>query len=180
MALEIAAALNAELDLIVCRKIPLPLSPEGGFGAITDDGTMVLNEEIVRAHGLTREQIDFEASRVRENVRQRSAKYRGGAPPVRVNGKTVIIVDDGLATGLTMMAAVESVRHRHPKEIVVAVPIAPEKTASQMRRVANRVVTGATADMKKYYLADFYRNWRDIKDEEIIRSLDQWHARRFG
>jgi putative phosphoribosyl transferase len=180
VALEIAEALKAEFELIVCRKIPLPLSPEGGFGAVTDDGTIVLNDEIVRTHGLTREQIDFEASRVRENVKQRSIMYKGERLPARVSGKTAIIVDDGLATGVTMMAAIESIRHRRPKEIVVAVPISPEKTANAVRRQADRLVTCATANLSKFFLADFYRNWRDIKDPEVIHLLDRWKSMNSG
>jgi putative phosphoribosyl transferase len=180
VALEIASALNSDLELLVCRKIPLPLSPEGGFGAITDDGTMVLNDEIVRAHALTPAQIDFEASRVRENVKQRTLKYRGSRPLTRVMGRTVIIVDDGLATGVTMMAAVESVRYRRPKEIVVAVPIAHQRTAWQLGRVADSVVTCATADLKQFFLADFYRSWREYKDDEILRLLEQWQCRQNG
>jgi putative phosphoribosyl transferase len=177
VALEVAACLDAELELIVCRKIPLPLSPEGGFGAVTDDGTVVLNEEIVREYDLNREQIDFEASRVRDNVKKRSAKYKKDTLPVRMSGKTAIIVDDGMATGMTMRAAVESVRHRRPKEILVCVPISHEKTAAQIGALVNRVVTCATADLKQFFLADFYRNWRDIKDEEIIRAMEQWNSR---
>ena len=106
VALEVASALNADLDLVISRKIPMPLSPEAGFGAIADDGTIILNEEAVRRIGLSRQQIEHEASKVRAEIKQRSILYKGDRPLVRVSGRIVIIVDDGLASGITMMTAV--------------------------------------------------------------------------
>ena len=115
VALEVASALEVDLDLVISRKIPLPLNPDAGFGAIADDGTIILNEEAVKRMGLSRQQIEYEASKVRAEIKQRSLLYKGDRPLVRVGGKTVIIIDDGLASGFTMMAAVQSVRHRRPK-----------------------------------------------------------------
>jgi putative phosphoribosyl transferase len=94
----------------------------------------------------------------------------------RLTGKTAIIVDDGLASGITMKVAVESVKHRRPKEVIVAVPVA-SKTGYNCAASVARVVTCAVASMPKYYLADFYRNWRDISDDEIVHSLEQWRKR---
>lgn len=178
VALEVAGALKAEFDVIVSRKIPAPLSPESGFGAIADDGAILLDEEAVRTVGLSRHQIEYEANRVRAEVRQRSLLYRGEQLPARVNGRTVIIVDDGLASGITMRAAVESVRRRRPKEVVAAAPCASATAVKQLEKVADRVVTCTTGFMPVFYVSDFYRQWYDLSDEEVVRYLGQWRMRR--
>ena len=174
VALEVASALKADCDLIVCRKIPVPLNPEAGFGAIADDGTIILNEEAVKGIGLSQQQVEYEANKVRAEIKQRSLLYKGDRPLVRVSGRTVIVIDDGLASGITMTAAVESVRHRRPKEIVVAVPCASAQAVKQLKRVADKVVTVATSYLPKFYVSDFYRYWRSISDDEVIQYLRQW------
>ncbi len=179
VALEVALALEADLALIISRKIPLPLSPEGGCGAVTDDGTIILNEEVVKSTGLSPQQISYQVSQVRADIKQRSILYQGEQPLPRINGKTIIIIDDGLASGFTMMAAVESVRRRRPKEIIVAVPIAPALAVKQLKKVADKVVTCATGYMPKFYVSDFYRYWHDLSDEEVIHCLKEWRMRRF-
>ena len=179
VALEVASALKADLDLIICRKIPLPLTPEGGFGACADDGTIILNEEIVKRVGLSRQQIEYEASKVRAEIKRRSLLHKGDRPLVGISGKIVILMDDGLASGITMMAAVESVRHRRPKGIVVAVPCASAVAVKQLERVADKVVTCITGYMPRFAVADFYRHWYDVSDDEVVQYLRQWRTRHF-
>ena len=178
VALEVAGALKADLDLVICRKIPLPLTPEAGFGACADDGTIILNEEIAKRVGLSRQQIEYEASKVRAEIKRRSILYKGDRPLVTVTSKTVIIIDDGLASGITMRAAVESVRRRRPREIVVAVPCASALAVKQLERVADRVITCTTGFMPRFAVADFYRHWYDLSDDEVIRYLRQWRTQR--
>ena len=177
VAVEVAGALKADLDLIICRKIPLPLTPEAGFGACADDGTIVLNEEIAKRVGLSRQQIEYEATKVRAEIKRRCLLYEGDRPLVTVTGKTVIIIDDGLASGITMRAAVESVRHRRPREIAAAVPCASALAVKQVEKVADKVVTCTTGFMPRFAVADFYRYWYDLTDDEVIRYLKQWRAR---
>jgi len=177
VALEVAGALKADLDLVICRKIPLPLTPEAGFGACADDGTIILNEEIAKRVGLSRQQIEYEASKVRAEIKRRSILYKGDRPLVTVTGRTVIIIDDGLASGITMRAAVESVRHHRPREIVVAVPCASALAVKQLERVADKVVTCTTGFMPRFAVADFYRYWYDLTDDEVLRYLRQWRTR---
>jgi len=177
VAMEVASALKADLNLVICRKIPLPLTPEAGFGACADDGTIILNEEIAKRVGLSRQQIEYEASKVRAEIKRRSILYEGDRPLVTVSGKTVIIIDDGLASGITMRAAVESVRRRRPKEIVVAVPCASALAVEQVGKVADKVVVCAKGSMPIFAVADFYRQWYDLTDDEVIRYLKQWRAR---
>ncbi|MCK5433974.1 MAG: phosphoribosyl transferase [Dehalococcoidales bacterium] len=177
VAVEVAGALKAGLDLVICRKIPLPLTPEAGFGACADDGTIILNEEIAKRVGLSRQQIEYEATKVRAEIKRRCLLYEGDRPLVTVTGKTVIIIDDGLASGITMRAAVESVRRRRPREIVVAVPCASALAVKQVEKVADKVIICTTGFMPIFAVADFYRQWYDLTDDEVIRYLKQWRAR---
>ncbi len=177
MALKVASTLKAVFGLVISRKIPLPLNPEAGFGAIADDGTIILNEEVVKRMGLSRQQIEYEASKVRAEIKQRSLLYNKDRPLVGVSGKTVIIIDDGLASGFTIMAAVQSVRHRRPREIVVAVPAASAIALKEVERIADKVVTCATSFVPKFYISDFYRHWHDLSDNEVIQYLKQWQMR---
>ncbi|MBA7566876.1 putative phosphoribosyl transferase [subsurface metagenome] len=179
VALEVASALKADFDVVICRKIPLPLTPEGGFGACADDGTVILNEEVVRRVGLSHQQIENEANKVRAEIKQRSILYQGDRPLIVIRGRTVIIVDDGLASGITMRAAVESVRHRRPKEIVAAAPCASVMALKQVEGVADRVVICATGFVKKFHISDYYQQWYDLSDDEVIRYLNRWRARYF-
>lgn len=179
VALEVASALKAELDLIICRKIPLPLAPEGGFGACADDGTIILNEKIVKRFGLSRSQIEHEASKVRVEIKQRLLLHKGDRPLIRISGRTVILIDDGLASGITMMAAVESVRRRRPGDIVVAVPCASALAFRQLQKAADEVVAVATGYMPRFAVADFYRHWYDVHDDQVVRLLEQWRSQRF-
>ncbi|MFA5317339.1 MAG: phosphoribosyltransferase family protein [Dehalococcoidales bacterium] len=178
VGIELAAALNAELGVVVCRKIPIPMAPEGSLGAVAEDGTVYLNEAAVKRIGLSREQINYEASKVRVDVKQRSMLYQANRLPIRVNERVVIVVDDGLASGITMTAAVESVRGRRAREIVVAVPVASATAVNKLERVADKVFTCTTNYRPKFYIADYYRHWFDIGDDEVLRYLEQWRTRR--
>lgn len=178
VALGVALALEADLDLVISRKIPLPLSPEGGCGAVTDDGTIILNDEIVKKAGLSPQQINYQVSQVRADIRQRSLLYHREKPPSVLAGKTAIIVDDGLASGYTMMAAVESVRNRHPREIVAAVPVGPAAAVKELEKVADKVITCAIGYMPRFYISDFYRYWHEPSNNEVLQCLKEWRVRR--
>ncbi len=171
--------IDAELDVVISRKIPLPLSPEGGFGAVTDDGTIILNDEVVNSAGLSQQQINYQVNQVRAGIRQRSLSYLSNRTPAVVGDKTVIIIDDGLASGYTMMAAVESVRQRHPQKIVAAVPAAPAAAVEKVKRVADEVVTCAVGFMPRFYLSDFYKYWHEAADDEVAYCLKEWRMRRY-
>ncbi|MCJ7605991.1 MAG: phosphoribosyl transferase [Dehalococcoidales bacterium] len=179
VALAVALPLKADLDLVISRKIPLPLSPEGGFGSITDDGTMILNEDLVKKTGLTPQQINYQVSQVRADIRSRSLLYRKDKRPLVVTGRTVILVDDGLASGYTMRAAIESLRHRKPEKIIAAVPVGPERVVEELRKVADRVVTCAVGTEDVFYVADYYKYWHDVSDEEVLNYLKEWRMRRY-
>jgi predicted phosphoribosyltransferase len=171
LAAVIATALEAELDVVVVRKLPLPLSPESGFGALADDGSIILNEELMKREGVTRQQVNEQVGLVTSQVRQRSLLYRKDRPLSLVRGKIAIIVDDGLASGYTMLAAVESVKRRRPREIVVAVPAASSVALGRVRPAA-KVLTLAEGTAPRFTVADYYRHWHDVADGEVTRVLD--------
>ena len=178
VGLEVATVLKADFDLVIARKIPMPLNPEAGFGAVADDGTIILNDELVKRLGLSAQQISLQVNEVRARIRQRSLLYHGERPLTSVTGKTVIITDDGLASGFTMMAAAESVRRRRPRETVVAVPAASASAVNQVKKVADRVVTCITTFTPGFAVADFYRHWYDLNDDEVIQQIREWRSRR--
>ena len=169
---EIARRLDCPLDVIVPRKLPIPWSPEAGFGAVMPDGTRVLNERMVEDLGLTQMQIDGIASRVVAEVRRRETLYRGLRPEPELAGRVVILTDDGLATGYTMLAAVQATRQRSRKEIVVAVPVSPRSTAREVARVADKLVMLHLSDAVFFAVAAFYYNFHDMTDAEVKQYLD--------
>jgi len=179
IALEVALELKAELDLIICRKIPMLLNPEGSLGVAADDGTVTLNEEAVKRIGFSRQELEYEINKVRSEIKQRSLLYKGDRPLVRLTGKTVILIDEGLASGFTMAAAVESARHRRPREVVVAVPVASAMAVKRVEKVADRVVTCFTGFMPKFYVSDFYRYWPNLSDDDVLKYLRQWRLQQF-
>ena len=179
VGLQVALALDADLDLVISRKIPIPLRPEGGFGAVADDGTTILNKPVLRSINLTENQINYQVSKVRNDIRQRSLLYRGSKPLSIAKDKIAIIVDDGLASGYTMMAAIESVRRRQPKHIIAAVPAASAAAVKTVEKTADRVITVATSFAPKFYVSDFYQYWHVLSDDEGIKCYQDWKMRRY-
>jgi len=179
VGLQVALALDADLDLVISRKIPIPLRPEGGFGAVADDGTTILNQGVLKGINLTEKQINYQVSKVRNDIQQRSLLYRSSKPLSIVKDKIAIIVDDGLASGYTMMAAIESVRRRQPKHIIAAVPAASATAVKQVEKTADRVITVVTAFVPKFYVSDFYRYWNVLSDKEGLDCYKDWQMRRY-
>ncbi|MBH0781063.1 erythromycin esterase family protein [Nocardia bovistercoris] len=140
VAWEVAAALDAPMDALVVRKLGAPGNPEFAIGALSSGGRIVLNDDLVRALRLTAEQVRAVATAEAEELRRREGAYRAGRGPVEVAGRTVILVDDGSATGASMRAAVDAVRAGEPERIVVAVPAAPESTCRELGAAVDEVV----------------------------------------
>lgn len=178
IAAPVALEIAAPLDLVIARKLPIPLLPEGGFGAVADDGNAILNEEVLQKFPLTEHQINFQVHKVRNDIRQRSLIYRGMRPLPSVAGKTAIIVDDGLASGYTMMAAVESVQRRSPRRIIVAIPVAADAAVRAVEKLGVPVLTVHTASVPKFYVADYYRYWDVLTDEQGVKCFKDWQMRR--
>ena len=179
VGMQVALALDAELDLVISRKIPIPLRPEGGFGAVADDGTTILNQPVLKSINLTEKQVHYQVNKVRNDIRQRSLLYRSGKPLSIVKDKIAIVVDDGLASGYTMMAAIESVRRRQPKHIIAAVPAASAAAVKEVEKTADRVITVVTAFVPKFYVSDFYHYWNVLSDDEGVKCYQDWKMRRY-
>jgi predicted phosphoribosyltransferase len=170
VAFEVARELNAPLDVFIVRKLGVPGHEELGMGAIATGDVRVVNESIVRELGISREVVDLVTSREREELERREQLYRGARPPVRVQNKTVIIVDDGLATGFSMKAAVTALRRQHPARLIVAVPTAPVETCEELKRMADEVICGLTPE-PFYAVGGSYADFRQITDEEVRRLI---------
>ncbi len=171
VAIEVAKKLGSGLDIIVPRKIPIPDNPEAGYGAVTEDGVIVLNEPLVRRLGFTRQQIERHAEEVRAEIRRRQAVYRKILMASSVGGKTAIIVDDGLASGYTMMAAIRSIRQQGAAKVVAAAPVASSHAWELVNSSADDVVSAVVSPYYPFAVASFYRHWHDLTDEEVIRDL---------
>lgn len=143
---EVAQALNAPLDVFVVRKLGLPWQEELAVGAIASGGAVVLNDDVVRISGITRDQLDRVTRAEEAELHRREQQYRGDRAFPDLRGKTVILVDDGLATGATMRAAVEALRREGPSSVVVAVPVAASETCQRLQSIADDVICAMTPD----------------------------------
>lgn len=171
VAFEVARALGAPLDVFLVRKLGVPGHEELAMGAIASGGTRVLNEDVVSAAGVDREQIEQVAARELEQLRRQELVYRGDKPPLGVRGRVAILVDDGLATGATMRAAVMALRDRGAGAIVVAVPIAPPETCEALSREVDEVVCAHTPDPFTA-VGIWYRDFTPVGDEQVRELLD--------
>lgn len=166
---EIAKRLNAPLDLIITRKIGHPNNPEYAICAIAEDGHKLCNEE-ERSH-IDSRWFDEKAKDEQEEAKRRRELYLQGKSE-SVKGKIAIIVDDGVATGLTLRLAIKELKHKQPKRIVVAVPVAPKEIASELEKEVDEFVA---LDIPKFYLGAvgaYYENFSQVKDEEVIQLLE--------
>ena len=167
----IALRLKELLDVIIPRKIPSPDNPELAIGAVTLDGSIEVNQELVEDLGLTPSDVKELVRPVQFEIERRLAAYRGSKPAPTLRGKNVILIDDGLATGYTMMAAIKSVRLESPERVVVAVPVSPKSTYERLKELADELVVIHLAHDGLFAVSAFYDDFRDLRDEELIRLL---------
>ena len=170
VAYEVAQALKAPLDVLVVRKIGAPGNPEYGIGAIAEGGVRVLNQEALRDLLVSVEELESAAAREGAEVAARVKRYRGERPPVEVGGRTVIVVDDGLATGGTARAALRAVRARAPRRLVLAVPVGSPDTVEALRAEADEVVC-LLAPEEMWAVGLWYEHFEPTSDSEIISLL---------
>jgi predicted phosphoribosyltransferase len=166
VAHEVARILNAPLDVFVVRKLGVPGHEELAMGAIASGGAIVFNDEVVRSLGIPEFAIDRVIELERAEVDRREREYRGNRPGLDVAGKTVILVDDGLATGASMQAAAQAVRALRPAAIVIAAPAAATSTCLRLRRVADDVVCLMTPE-PFYAVSAWYDNFSQTTDQEV-------------
>lgn len=171
VAYEVATRLGLPLDVLVVRKIGVPGHSELAMGAIASGGIEVIDPRIVGALAIPREVFDAVARRERVELERRERAFRAGRAPVNVTGKTVILVDDGLATGASMRAAIDAVRSREPARVVVAVPVAPPETCQALRERADEIICLQTPE-EMYAVGLWYEEFGQTTDDEVRQLLD--------
>jgi len=168
---EVAVALGASLSLAIVRKIRIPGSTEAGFGAVTWDGQVLINEQLRSALGLSADEVDSAIAQTRKNVLERIARFTGGREFPLLTGKPVILTDDGLASGFTMLAAAKSVDLHQPSRIIVAVPTASASSAELVSRYVDQLVCLNLRTSRQFAVADAYERWYDLDDREVLEEL---------
>ena len=172
VAAEVAATLDARLDLILVRKIGVPSQPELAMGAVVDGVApiVVRNEEVIELSGTTADEFDAVCARELAEIERRRQIYIGDRARAEIAGQVVIVIDDGIATGATTRAALRAIRIRKPKELVLAVPVAPRDTITQLRGEVDTLICLETPD-PFIAIGYFYRDFRQISDEEVVETL---------
>ena len=175
VAAEVAAALEAPLDLVLVRKVGAPNQPELAMGAVTDGAQpmVVRNSEIIEACSVSEQEFDAVASEELAKIERRRRRYIGDRTRAEVEGKVAIIIDDGIATGATTLAAIQAVRSRKPKELVLAVPVAPLDTVKKLHSEVDAIVCLDTPE-ELGAIGYFYRDFHQIGDEEVIATLKRF------
>jgi putative phosphoribosyl transferase len=171
VAAEIREALDLPMDLIIVRKVQIPGNTEAGFGAMGADGEVILNEGFLQRIGLTEEETDAQIGKTRDVIRKRERLFREGRLFPSIKGINVIIVDDGLASGYTMLAAVSIVKSRDPRRIIVAVPTASRNATDFILPEVGDLVCPNIRSRYPFAVADAYVNWYDVPDEEVLQIL---------
>jgi putative phosphoribosyl transferase len=170
VACEVAAALQAPVDLLIVRKLGVPWHEELAMGALASGGARVLNEDVIASAGIRPDQLERVTREQHQEIERREQAYRGSRSQPEVKGKCAILVDDGIATGATMRVAVQALRQRGAVTIVVAVPVAPAETVERLRVEADEVVCLATPD-PFHAVGIWYADFRQVSDDEVRRFL---------
>jgi putative phosphoribosyl transferase len=173
VACEVAEAIGAPLDVFVVRKLGVPGQEELAFGAIATGGERVLNDGLVRVLGITGPMIERITERETSELERRERLYRAARPALELGGKTVIIVDDGLATGATMRVAVEALRRKHPRKIIVAVPVGSKDTCEEFAARADGLCVCAVTPEPFYGVGVWYQDFSQTTDDEVRALLDR-------
>jgi putative phosphoribosyl transferase len=173
---EVAKALNAPLDIFVVRKLGVPGEEELAMGAIAAGGVRVLDQEVIGLMGISDQLIETVSAREQDELRRRELAYRGHAPPIQVAGTTTILVDDGIATGSTMRAAIAALRQHCPSKLIVAVPTASPSSCHELRRKADEVVAVITPE-PFFAVGRWYAIFDQTSDEEVRRLYEQSRRR---
>lgn len=172
VAYEIATALEVRLDLMLVRKLGVPSHQEYAMGAIASGGVRVLNQEALQAHPIDQRTLEAVVERETRELLRRESVYRAGRPPLQLRDQVVILVDDGLATGSTMLAAVQAVRQQQPSRIVVAVPVAPPETVAALRRKVDELVCPLIPEWMMS-IGHWYLDFTQTSDKEVIDLLQR-------
>ncbi|MFQ5812110.1 MAG: phosphoribosyltransferase [Anaerolineae bacterium] len=179
VAAEVARAIGAPLDVYITRKIGAPYNPELAIGAIASSGDVVLDEGLMGRLGVSLEYVQDETERQRREIERRLKKYRGNRPAQRLEGKTVLVVDDGIATGATTLAAIRALKKQKPAELILAVPVGPPDAVARLRKEVDRLVCLDTPQLF-WAVGAFYEVFDQTSDEEVVRLLLESQGRAKG
>jgi putative phosphoribosyl transferase len=170
VAFEVAQALHVPLDILLVRKLGTPGQKELAMGAIASGGVRILNQEVVRDLDISEAELTAAIAEQEAELQRREQLFRGVRPAISVRGKTAILVDDGIATGSSMLAAVQALRALHPKRIVVATPVAPPRAEDQIKRLADEFVCIISQEWF-FGIGEFYRSFPQTQDVEVQKLL---------
>jgi putative phosphoribosyl transferase len=171
VAYEVARALDLPLDVFIVRKLGVPGFPELAMGAITTDGTIAMNYAVIQEFGITQDALDAVAEREKLEIERRELAYRNGRPAARIEGRMAILVDDGVATGASMLAAARALRGS-ARKVIVAIPVAARGTCEKLRKEADEVICSCVP-WQFYSVGSFYQNFEQTTDEEVRTLLSQ-------
>lgn len=166
----LSLALHLPLDVLITRKIGAPGNPEYALGAIAETGALVLNQEAMRAFSLSKADLDKPIRAQQEEIARRQALYRGGRPLPPLTGRTVLLVDDGIATGSTFFASVEALKALHPARLVGAIPVGPRDTLVRLRRQVDELIVLMMPE-PFYAVGDHYADFTQVEDATVVRYL---------
>lgn len=172
VALEVASILGADLDVIVTRKIGAPGNPEFAIGSVTQNGQTIADMRLLEQMQISYDYLEDEAERQLQRIRTTLLKYRGDKPYPSLEGRTVIIVDDGIATGSTISAAIQTVRKMKASKIIVAAPVGPHAEVAALSKIVDRIVCLMTP-INFYAVGDYYGDFSQIEPEEVRRLLER-------
>ena len=162
---EVSKALDVDFSLLICRKLPFPFNTESGFGAMAEDGSLYINE--LAAASVSHKEIEQIIAQQSLEIKRRIQTLRGGRPLPSIKGRSIILVDDGIAMGSTMHVAVELCRKEGAKRIIVAVPVASRQAIQKFSQMADDVIV-LESPVNFYAVAQVYENWYDVSDEEVL------------
>jgi predicted phosphoribosyltransferase len=172
----LARELGADLDVVLARKLRAPYQPELALGAVGEDGELYLNRSVVAALGVSKSYLEQERRHQLDEIARRQALYRAARPQAPLAGRSLILTDDGIATGSTMIAALHYVRGHDPHEVIVAVPVAPPERLEAIQPLCDRLIC-LMAPPDFYAVGQFYESFEPIEDEEVLRVLRQFAPR---
>ncbi len=171
IGLAISSHLDLPFDMLIIRKIPVPDNPEAGLGAMSLEGDIILNNRFVDVLGLSQEDIEDLAAPVRVELQARNSIFRGDKPLPDIKDKIIILADDGLASGYTMVAATRLVRRKEPKEIVIAVPTGSADAVELLSSEADVIFCPNIRSGYRFAVADAYRNWYDLSKDDVLAAI---------
>lgn len=172
VAQPLVQEIGGQLDLIIPRKIPSLQNPELGVGAVTLEGELLLEQERIKRLGISRSWLEQEISRQKQEIQRRLEKYRSYCPQVKIEGRIAVVVDDGVATGLTTKAALKSVQKQKPRQLILAVSVGPADTIASLSAVVDRVEILATPE-PFFVVGQFYQDFGQCSDTEVCSLLEE-------